>query len=231
MLAELDEEYARFVVPAKGRRAAGWYWRQVLASIPAAGAMWVRQSVLNTERLWMDLRQGWRAWRRVPGVAMALIVLPALGIGGVAALFGPLYSLVLAPLPFPHPDELVRLGGGIPLFNGYTTTFNERERLTPIFSNVMAYAAGSGPVRLTSAGRTLSVNVEGVTSEFFETLAVSPQRGRGLVHEAAGRACGCRERSRVGGRVRTGGERDRKDDRARPRPSVAHRRRRHAERL
>jgi NhaP-type Na+/H+ or K+/H+ antiporter len=52
------------------------------------------------DRLRMDVRQAWRAWRRVPLAALAMIVLTALGTGGVVALFTPLYSLVLAPLPF-----------------------------------------------------------------------------------------------------------------------------------
>ena len=58
-----------------------------------------------------DMRWAVRGLRRAPGSALAMVVLLALGMGGVTALFGPLYSLVLRPLPFPHPDRLVRIGG------------------------------------------------------------------------------------------------------------------------
>ncbi len=137
------------------------------------------------ERLWMDVRQTWRAWRRMPSVALAIIVLLALGIGGVAALFSPLYSLLLAPLPFPHSDQLVRIGGNIPVFNAYSSTFEERERLRPIFSNVMAYAPLSAGVhaRFLPAGQPKSVNVQTVTPEFFETIGVSPRMGSGFAKE------------------------------------------------
>ncbi len=132
----------------------------------------------------MDLRCGWRALRRAPGAALTTIVLLALGIGGVAALFSPLYSLVLAPLPFPHSEQLVRIGGEIPLFNSYFSTFEERGRLTPIFFGVMAHVPVlSFPVQLSSAGPRKVVKVHAVTEEFCETLGVTPQLGRSFAQE------------------------------------------------
>ena len=53
------------------------------------------------EDLWRDVQHAGRAFRRAPGSAFAVMVLLALGMGGVTTLFGPLYSLVLRPLPFP----------------------------------------------------------------------------------------------------------------------------------
>lgn len=111
VLAELDEEYVRFVVPAKGRGAAGWYWRQVLASIPAAGAMWIRQSALNTERLWMDLlldvRYGLRLSRRNIGFSLIVVLTLALGIGLNTAVFSVINAVIVRPLSYPNPERLV----------------------------------------------------------------------------------------------------------------------------
>ena len=98
-------------------------------------------------------------------------------------------SLVPAPLPFPDSNQLVRIGGNIPLFNTYSSTFERRERLTPIFSNVMAHApldVGRVQAQLSTAGEFTDVNVQTVTAEFFETMLASPRMGRGFAKEPQG---------------------------------------------
>jgi hypothetical protein len=136
--------------------------------------------------LWMDFCHGWRVFRRAPGVALWTIILLGLGTGGVTALSSPLYWLVLAPLPYPHSEELVRIGGNIPLFDTSTNAFQKRERLTPILSHVTAYAPVFFPTRArpSSGGPSEGVAVEGVSPEFFETMGVRPQMGRSLAGES-----------------------------------------------
>jgi hypothetical protein len=58
-----------------------------------------------------DLRYAWREALRSPGVTIAIIIMLALGTGGVTAIFNPIYSQVFAPLPFPQPDRLMIIGG------------------------------------------------------------------------------------------------------------------------
>ena len=60
---------------------------------------------------WADFRYAWRMARRSPGVTIAIIAMLALGTGGVTAIFNPIYSTLFAPLPFPQPERLVRIGG------------------------------------------------------------------------------------------------------------------------
>jgi len=132
------------------------------------------------------VRRALRVWRRAPGVALAVVALLALGIAGVAALFSPLYALILSPLPFPAPERLVRMGSHIPVFNGYTNTFDERDRLGSIFINVMAYAPVMGydaEADFLATGRPTQVNMLAVTPEFFETLGVLPRMGKGFANE------------------------------------------------
>jgi len=50
--------------------------------------------------IWRDLCYAWRAARRSPGVTLAIIVMLALGTGGVTAVFNPIYSQVFAPLSY-----------------------------------------------------------------------------------------------------------------------------------
>ena len=134
--------------------------------------------------IWMDLRYAWRAARRSPGVTLAIIAMLALGTGGVTAVFNPIYSQVFAPLPFPHPEQLVIIGGDIPLYNGYFNRFERREELDRIFSNLTTYSPfPSMRITIPDTGISRDVYVVDANEEFFETLGVQPLRGSGLIRD------------------------------------------------
>src|SRR5262245_36251289 len=59
------------------------------------------------EHLWRDVQYAWRTLRKSPGFAAAVIVTLALGIGANTAIFSVIHSVLLKPLPYSHPDELV----------------------------------------------------------------------------------------------------------------------------
>ena len=68
--------------------------------------------------LLQDLRQTLRALARQPiftGMAVASL---ALGIGVSTVIFSVVYGLLLRPLPYPHPDQLVHIGMGSPAYEG-----------------------------------------------------------------------------------------------------------------
>jgi putative ABC transport system permease protein len=54
-----------------------------------------------------DLRRGWKLLRKSPGFTLAAVLTLALGIGATTAIFTVLHSIVLRPLPFPSPEQLV----------------------------------------------------------------------------------------------------------------------------
>jgi putative ABC transport system permease protein len=111
--------------------------------------------------------------RRIQPATLLAALLLAAGAAAVIALFGPVYSVLLARLPFPHPRELVS-AGGIPVFNVYTAAFPQRRELTPIFSGIAAYWH-AGTLGLSAGGQ---VDAAEVTSEFFSTIGVRPQLGK-----------------------------------------------------
>ena len=57
--------------------------------------------------LWFDLRYAVRSLMKARGFSFAAIAALALGIGPTTAIFSIVYATLLAPLPFPDPDQLV----------------------------------------------------------------------------------------------------------------------------
>ena len=71
---------------------------------PAAGRPFSREGLM------LDLRQAVRALRATPGFTIAALVVLALGIGATTAIFSVVDAVVLRPLPFDEPDQIVAVG-------------------------------------------------------------------------------------------------------------------------
>jgi hypothetical protein len=170
---ESEMEFHRETAARQGRHNLG-NWLQIREQAQEAwGWTWLDQ-------LAQDMRWAGRGLLRAPGSALAIVVLLALGMGGVTALFGPLYSLVLRPLPFPHSEQLVRIGAGgsLPEWRANQTVFTNRRSLGRIFSAVTAYTVGQDV--LSGDGPTVQVDVALVSREFFAALGVQPRLGAGI---------------------------------------------------
>src|ERR1700760_361961 len=73
--------------------------------------------------LLQDLRYAVRQFRKVPGLAAVVVITIALGIGANTALFSVVNGVLLNPLPYPHPEELVTLHESKPNFSTGSISF------------------------------------------------------------------------------------------------------------
>jgi len=128
-----------------------------------------------------DLRNVKRMFR-APGVPLTVIMLITLGIGGVTAIFNPTYASLFVPISFPQPDQLVRIGGDIRMFNIRTSSFEKEDALGRIFSNITAYLPTTSRSRFRVSGIDGYKEVYSllVTEDFFKTLGVQPFMGPGF---------------------------------------------------
>jgi predicted permease len=130
---------------------------------------------------WRDLRHAWRSLARTPGFALVTLLTIALGIGANTAMFSVLSAVLLKPLPYPHPGQLVYISTqfssmGFDQFWVSPPEFLELQERAQSFSAIGAFSAGQA--NLTAPERPRRVNATRVSAELDDALSVSPLLGR-----------------------------------------------------
>jgi putative ABC transport system permease protein len=129
-----------------------------------------------------DVRYAARTLRKSPGFTSVVLAALALGIGATTAIFTVVNSVLLEPLPFPHPDRLVALREIRPdgQINPSVQTQNFLDWRTRNHSFDQVAVLEELPVNLAAEGNADQVNGLRVSSDFFPLLGVRPLFGRWL---------------------------------------------------
>ena len=126
-----------------------------------------------------DLRHAVRQFLKAPGVTAIVIITIALGIGANTALFSVVNGVLLNPLPYPQPDQLVALRESKPNFEWGTIpypNFRDWQKDNRTFSSMAVWR--NYAFSLTGAGEAEQVNGQFVSSDFLQILGVKPLLGR-----------------------------------------------------
>jgi hypothetical protein len=123
-----------------------------------------------------------RVLRRSPGFALIAVVALALGIGANTAIFSVVDTVILKPLPYQEPGQLVQLwmrftGIGIPNDRNWISVpeFIDLQQNTS-FSHLAAISQQS--YNVTIGGSPERIESAVVTPSFFPLLGVQAQVGR-----------------------------------------------------
>ncbi len=144
------------------------------------------------DHLLRDLRFGFRALLKSPSFTAIAVLTLTLGIGANTAVFSVVDTVLLRPLPYPHPDQLVRV------YESNTSLTDNRDSVSPpnfvdwraqarSFSALCALRGDS--LTLTGDGVPESVSAQRATEGTLEMLGVQPAVGRSFSPEdySAGR--------------------------------------------
>ncbi len=126
-----------------------------------------------------DVRYAFRQLRKNPGFATTAVVILALGIGAITAIFSAVNPILFKPLPYPQARRITMLwerhSDGSPLFVTFATFHGLDERARSFDS-----LAAMKPWQPTMVGADRPERFEGqrVSANYFRALGVSPVLGR-----------------------------------------------------
>jgi predicted permease len=133
------------------------------------------------ETLLQDFRYGIRMLRKNSGFSAVVIVTLALGIGANTALFSVVDAILLRPLPFRQPEQLVAVKLDLPGVNLTDAGMSQPElddfqRRSGVFDEISAV----NPINANITGREKPLRVEtnAVSPNYFTLLDTRPELGR-----------------------------------------------------
>src|SRR6267143_1139701 len=136
------------------------------------------------ETLWQDFQFAVRMMRKNPGFTTAAVLCLMLGIGATTGIFTVVNAVLLQPLPYSHPEQLIRVytefptfpNGGLHRFWTSGPEFFDLRRDTHSWASLDAWITGGANL----AGKTQPVRVMAayVSGGLLESLAVPPIKGR-----------------------------------------------------
>ena len=139
------------------------------------------RSILWLEQTLQDLRYAFRSLLKTPGFAAIAILTLALGIGANIAIFAVVNAVLLRPLPFQHPEQLVRVfddlngagardvGMSVPELRDLRDSSGAFERISAIWTVSDALSGGDHSER---------IEMLGTGFDYFHILGINAALGR-----------------------------------------------------
>jgi putative ABC transport system permease protein len=134
------------------------------------------------DNLLQDIRYAFRGFFKRPGFTVVALIALALGIGANTAIFSLVNAVVLRPLPFAQPDQLIWVYGNIKGGGNRASVapldFLDYREQNNTFEQFAASISVPIPVNLTGTGEPERLTAAAVTGNYFQTLGVAPLMGR-----------------------------------------------------
>ncbi len=143
-----------------------------------------QQSLPIVETLFQDARFSFRLLKKSPAFTSVAVLTLALGIGATTAIFSVVYGVLLRPLPYKNPEQIVRLweqsatGGRMscadPNFIDLRAQNHSLTGVAEYASSIESVAGQGAPSRTQTAM---------VSQDFLQVMGVQPVLGRGFARE------------------------------------------------
>ena len=135
------------------------------------------------QKLWQNLKYGFRGLMRNPGLTLTVLLTLALGIGATTAIFTIDYASLIADIPFSHPDQLVVVWSKINDHHNSVSIgdYLDWSRLNSTFSGLKAVSGG--PYNISTKDQPLSVQGGSYTPGYYSMLGTPFVMGRDFLPE------------------------------------------------
>jgi putative ABC transport system permease protein len=171
----VEESVARGMTPEEARREAQLRFGNATAMQERVAEA---DASLGLETLARDLRFAGRQLRRAPGFALTAVLILALGIGAVTAIFSAVYPILFEPLPYPHGARIVTVWD---TYNGarIEATYGSYRELAVRTRSFEAMSTFE-PWQPVLSGQQTPERLEGqsVNANYFSVLGIAPAQGR-----------------------------------------------------
>jgi len=126
-----------------------------------------------------DLRFAVRMLLRTPAFTLAAVATLALGIGANAAIFSVVYAILLKPLPFAEPNQLIYVHDSYPSVQSASVSWTKYQALRDGNRTLVSLGAtAQAAITLTGRGEPQQLAVSRVSGDFFDVFKTAPLTGR-----------------------------------------------------
>ena len=133
-------------------------------------------------KLWQNVRFSLRMLGKNPGFTAVAVLTLALGIGANTAIFSVVYGALLAPLPMPHPEQLVMVWSDDAGRNVVSPgDFSDWKQQNSVFQKLVAWDEATFSLSIDGHPQTLQARV--MSPGFFDMQGIPLSKGRDFVDE------------------------------------------------